>query len=91
MPALTVLKASPEAIEALYSNTQVQLYVIHMLRNCMRFVSWKDYKRVAVQLRTIYQAATEQQALEILEQFDTDWKDKYPMIAEQWRHHWIIP
>ena len=82
------LKGFPEAIEAVYPNTQVQLCVVHMVRNSMRFVSWKDYKRVAAQLRTIYQAATEQQALEALEQFDTDWKDKYPVIAEQWRRHW---
>ena len=59
-----------------------------MVRNSMRFVSWKDYKRVAAQLRTIYQAVTEQQALEALEQFEADWKDKYPVIAEQWRRHW---
>ena len=82
------LKGFPEAIEAVYPNTQVQLCVVHMVRNSMRFVSWKDYKRVAVQLRTIYQAATEQQALEALEQFDTGWKDKYPVIVEQWRRHW---
>ena len=82
------LKGFPEAIEAVYPNTQVQLCVVHMVRNSMRFVSWKDYKRVAAQLRTIYQAVTEQQALEALEQFEADWKDKYPVIAEQWRRHW---
>lgn len=82
------LKGFPEAIEAVYPNTQVQLCVVHMVRNSMRFVSWKDYKRVAAQLRSIYQAATEQQALEALEQFDADWKDKYPVIAEQWCRHW---
>ena len=82
------LKGFSEAIEAVYPNTQVQLCVVHMVRNSMRFVSWKDYKRVAAQLRTIYQAATEQQALEALEQFDADWKDKYPVIVEQWRRHW---
>lgn len=50
------LKGFPEAIEAVYPNTQVQLCVVHMARNSMRFVSWKDYKRVAAQLCTIYQA-----------------------------------
>ena len=54
------LKAFPEAIEVVYPNTQVKLCVVHIVRNSMRFVSWKDYKRVAVQLRTIYQAETEQ-------------------------------
>ena len=79
------LKGFPEAIAAVHPNTQIQLCVVHMYHNSMRFVSWKDYRRVAAQLRTIYQAATEQQALEALEQFDADWKDKYPVIAEQWR------
>lgn len=82
------LKGFPEAIEAVYPNTQVQLCVVHMVRNSMRFVSCKDYKLVVAQLRTIYQAATEQQALEALEQFDVDWKDKYPVIAKQWHRHW---
>ena len=52
------LKGFPEAIEAVYPNIQVQLWVVHMVRNSMRYVSWKDYKRVEAQLRTIYQAAT---------------------------------
>lgn len=82
------LKGFPEAIGAVYPDTHVQLCVVHMVRNSMRFVSWKDYKRVAAQLKTIYQAPTEQQALEALDQFEADWKDKYPVIAEQWRRHW---
>lgn len=82
------LKGFPEAIKAVYPNTQVQLCVVHRVRNSIRFVSWKNYKRVAAQLRTIYQAVTERQALEALEQFEADWKDKYPVIAEQWRRHW---
>ena len=83
-----VIQWQNRPLDAVYPNAQVQLCVVHMIRNSMRFVSWKDYKRVAAQLRTIYQAATEQQALEALEQFDEDWKNKYPVIAEQWRRHW---
>lgn len=82
------LKGFPEAIGAVYPDTHVQLCVVHMVRNSMRFVSWKDYKRVAAQLKTLYQAPTGQQALEALDQFEADWKDKYPVIAEQWRRHW---
>ena len=84
------LKASPSPLRLCIPPLQIQLCVVHMVRNSMRFVSWKDYKRVAAQLRTIYQAATEQQALVALEQFDVDWKDKYPIIAEQWRRHWDL-
>ena len=80
------LKASPSPLRlCIPPPPQIQLCVVHMVRNSMRFVRWKDYKRVAAQLRTLYQAATEQQALVALEQFDADWKDKYPVIVEQWR------
>ena len=54
----------------------------------MRFVSWKDYKAVVAQLKAVYQAPTEQQALE---QFEKDWQDKYPVIAEMWHRNWDKP
>lgn len=82
------LKGFPEAIEAVYPDTQVQLCIVHMVRNSLRLVSWKDYKKVVAQLKTIYQAPTEALALEALNQFEMDWKDKYPLIAEQWHRHW---
>lgn len=74
------LKGFHEAIEAVYPNTQVQLCVVHMVRNSMRFVSWKDYKRVASQLRTIHHANKPWKPLNSLE-------GKLSIITEQWRHH----
>ena len=74
------LKGFPEAIEAVYPNTQV----VHMVRNSMRFVSWKDYKRVAAQLRRFIRRQPNNKPWKPL----SSWKDKYPVIAEQWRRHW---
>lgn len=82
------LKGFPEAIQAVYPEALIQLCIIHMVRNSMRFVSWKDYKAVATQLKAVYQAPTEQQALQALEQFEKDWQDKYPVIAEMWYRNW---
>ena len=59
-----------------------------MVRNSMRFVRWKDYKPVAAALKTIYQSATEDEALQALERFGETWDEKYPQISRSWRAHW---
>ena len=81
------LKGFPEAIEAVYPQAQVQLCVVHMVRNSMKYVAWKDYKAVASQLREIYSAATESQALQALERFESVW-GQYSMIGPLWRRNW---
>jgi len=87
------LKGFPEAIEAVFPQTQVQLCIVHMVRNSVRFVNWKDRKELCADLKTIYTAATEEQAEIALEDFGQKWDDKYPMISKTWRSHWqnIIP
>jgi len=64
-----------------------------MVRNSTRFVNWKDRKELCKDLKTIYTAATEEQAETALEDFAKKWDDKYPMISKSWRNHWpnIIP
>lgn len=81
------LKGFPEAIEAVSPQTAVQLCIVHMIRNSLKTVSWKDYKQVTPQLKTIYQAVNEQQALSNLEQFRQDWS-QYPRIADMWERNW---
>ena len=81
------LKGFPEAIEAVYPQTAVQLCIVHMIRNSLKTVSWKDYKQVTTQLKTVYQAVNEQEALSNLEQFRQDWS-QYPRIADMWERHW---
>ena len=57
------LKGFPEAIAAEYPETRIQLCIVHMVRNSLKYVSWKDYKTVTADLKRIYQATTEDQAL----------------------------
>ena len=82
------LSALPEAIEAVYAEAWVQCCVVHLIRNALKHVSYKDRKAITADLRPIYQAATEEAALEALMAFDDRWGERYPMIAEMWRAHW---
>jgi putative transposase len=82
------LKGLAEAIESVYPRTQVQVCIVHMVRNSLRFVSWKDRKKVASQLRTVYQAVSEEQALDALSAFEQSWSERYGMIGKSWRTNW---
>ena len=82
------LKGFPEAINTAFPATQVQLCIVHMVRNSMKYVPWKDYKAIAANLKRIYQSVTEDEALLELEQFAELWDDKYPQISKSWRNHW---
>lgn len=83
----------PQAIEALYPKTQVQLCIVHLIRNCLRYVPWKDAKAVAADLKPIYQAATLEEAEAALDAFSAKWDALYPAISQIWIRHWdnIIP
>ena len=82
------LKGFPDAIYAVYPSTRIQLCIVHMVRNSMRFVPWKDYKPVAADLKQIYQSVTEEEALRALDAFSERWDGKYPQISKSWRNHW---
>jgi putative transposase len=82
------LKGLPEAIEAVFPQTQVQLCIVHKLRNSFKFVPWKDRKAVAKDLRAVYGAATLVEAEEALERFSQNWDAKYPAISPSWRADW---
>jgi putative transposase len=87
------LKGFPEAIEAVYPNTQIQLCIVHMVRHSLNYVSWKQRKEVATDLKTIYQAPTVEMAEKNLEEFAAKWDASHPTIARSWRNNWerIIP
>jgi putative transposase len=87
------LKGFPEAIESVFPQTQVQLCIVHMIRNSVRYVNWKDRKQLCADLKKIYTSATEQQAEVALDAFGKKWDAKYPTISQMWRRHWenIIP
>jgi putative transposase len=82
------LKGFPDAINTAYPETHIQLCIVHMVRNSMKYVPWKDYKHVAADLKRIYQSATEEEALLALDQFSETWDKKYPQISRSWRAHW---
>ncbi len=82
------LKGFPDAINSVYPKTRIQLCIIHMVRNSLKYVSWKDYKAVTSDLKRIYQAVTEDAALQALEVFATTWDGKYPQISKSWFTHW---
>jgi len=82
------LKGFPDAIQAEYPNTKIQLCIVHMVRNSLKYVSWKDYKAVTADLKKIYQSATEAEARQELEHFATTWDASYPKITLSWRNHW---
>ena len=59
-----------------------------MVRNSLKYVSWKDYRAITAALKQIYRASTEEEALLALDQFTEQWDDKYPQISKSWRTHW---
>jgi len=83
------LKGFPEAIAAEYPETRIQLCIVHMLRGSLKYVSWKDYKKVTTDLKEVYQATTEAQALKALENFGITWNSQYPQIAKSWTNNWV--
>ena len=72
------LSGFPEAINTACPQARVQLCIVHMVRNSLKFVPWKDYKAVTADLKQIYQSATEQEAALELEQFAQKWDDEIP-------------
>ena len=88
------LKGFPEAIGAVFPRTQVQACIVHLIRNSLSFVSWKDRKAVAAALKEIYRARNAETGQAALDAFDAGpWGRKYPVIAQSWRRNWaeVIP
>ena len=82
------LKGFPDAIQTVFPHAQIQLCIVHMVRNSVKYVPWKDYKGVTADLKQIYRSVTEEEALQALDQFSERWDDKYPQISRSWRSHW---
>lgn len=82
------LSGFPDAINAAFPEAKIQLCIIHMVRNAMKYVVWKDYKAVTADLKRIYQSSTEEDARKELDRFARIWDEKYPQISKSWHHHW---
>ena len=88
------LKGFPDAINAVFPETQIQTCIVHLLRNSMQYAGWKDRKPVATALKTVYRAVDAQAAAIALTDFeDGPWGQKYPAITASWRRNWteVIP
>jgi putative transposase len=82
------LKGFPETIETVYPNTEVQLCIVHMVRASLGYVSWKQRKAVAGDLRQVYQSATAMEAELQLDMFAKKWDGVCPMVSQIWRRNW---
>jgi len=87
------LTGFPEAIESVFPQTRVQLCMVHMVRNSLRYVSHKHMQEVATDLKAIYSSATQEEAERHLELFAEKWDGLYPSISKSWRAQWarVIP
>ena len=87
------LKGFPQAIEAVFPQAQVQLCIVHLVRASLNYVSWKERKQVAQDLKPVYRAATAEEARQEMTAFAERWDPKYPAIAALWQGNWerVIP
>lgn len=83
------LKGFPEAIEAIFPKTQVQVCIVHLIRQSMFYVSHRDRKDIASDLKLIYNAVSLEQAEIELSEFADKWNDIYPMVIRLWRNYWL--
>ena len=82
-----------DAIQAAFPNTWVQLCIVHMVRNSLRYVSFKHRREMAADLKNIYRSITEEEAQAALQQLGEKWDNRYPTVSKSWKDHWakIIP
>jgi transposase-like protein len=86
--AIDGLNGFNNAIQAVYPKAEIQRCIVHQIRNSLKFVSWKDRKEIAKDLKSIYTALNEEDAKLALQDFSDIWKDKYPNIAISWINNW---
>ncbi|HWA92064.1 MAG TPA: IS256 family transposase, partial [Rhizomicrobium sp.] len=87
------LKGFPEAINSIFPQTLVQTCIVHLIRNSLSFVSWKDRKMILPSIKAIYRAENADAALQRLEEFEAEWGKRYPAIGQAWRRAWqhVVP
>lgn len=87
------LKGFPEAITTVFPQTIVQTCIVHLIRNSLAFVSWKDRRAIMPSLKAIYRAEAADIALTRLEEFEAEWGKRYPAIGQLWRRAWdhVVP
>ena len=82
------LKGFPEAINAIFPNTEIQLCIVHQIRNSIRYVASKNQKEFMKDLKLVYQAISKESAEEALVQLEEKWGKKYPIVIQSWKNKW---
>lgn len=82
------LTGFPEAIESIFPQTEVQLCIVHQIRNSLRYVASKNHKAFMLDLKCVYRAASLSEAEMALDDLETAWGDKYPIVIKSWRSKW---
>jgi putative transposase len=82
------LKGFPDAIEAIYPKTQVQLCIVHQIRNSLKYVGSKNQREFLSDLKTVYRAETLALAEENLQKLEDKWGTKYPIVISSWKNNW---
>jgi putative transposase len=87
------LTGFPDAIGTVFAQTTVQTCIVHLIRNSMAFVSWKDRKKIMPDIKAIYRAETAEAAAARLDEFEAKWGMRYPAVAPSWRRAWqhVVP
>jgi len=88
MACVDGLKGFPQAIEAVFPETRVQLCIVHVVRASLNYVNGKERKQVAADLKAIYRAPTEREAERQLTAFEAEWGKQYQAIGKLWRDQW---
>jgi putative transposase len=82
------LKGFSEAIKACFPKTDIQKCIVHQIRNSIKYVSYKDVKKVTSALKPIYTAVNEEAALQAFYEFEAEWGSKYPLVVQSWQNNW---
>lgn len=82
------LKGFPEAIESIFPNTEVQLCIVHQIRNSLKYVGSKDQKAFMTDLKRVYKASNKELAESELDTLEDKWNSKYPIVIKSWRNNW---
>ncbi len=82
------LKGFPEAIETIFPNTEVQLCVVHQIRNSLRYIGYKNKKEFVTDLKRVYKATNKESAESEIDILESKWNDKYPIVIKSWRNNW---
>ena len=82
------LKGFPEAINSVFPKTEVQLCIVHQIRNSLKYVGSSNQKQFAHELKNVYQAFTKEEAELELDKLEEKWGKKYPIVFTSWRNKW---